>query len=213
MLEAMDLKAGRNEPCPCGSGKKYKKCCMQIHQGIEQANKNLKERFLIFSKEPRFQVDFKEATDIFFEGREPDEADKIMFVNWFTHDYKLKYYEKTIIEVFYQENLQNLSPQEKVILEERRNSIFGTYEVTGIERGRGVYLKGLFDSTEKFVNDVNCSKGVSKWDVVTLRVITMVDKYYLSGGTYVLPPGGKDEIIRYGEDEFIEFRKTNPEAT
>ncbi|MFZ4703348.1 MAG: SEC-C metal-binding domain-containing protein [Candidatus Methylumidiphilus sp.] len=21
-------KIGRNEPCPCGSGKKYKKCCM-----------------------------------------------------------------------------------------------------------------------------------------------------------------------------------------
>ena len=23
---AMSLKVGRNEPCPCGSGKKYKKC-------------------------------------------------------------------------------------------------------------------------------------------------------------------------------------------
>ncbi len=22
-------KIGRNEPCPCGSGRKYKKCCMQ----------------------------------------------------------------------------------------------------------------------------------------------------------------------------------------
>lgn len=22
-------KVGRNEPCPCGSGRKYKKCCMQ----------------------------------------------------------------------------------------------------------------------------------------------------------------------------------------
>ena len=22
------MKIGRNEPCPCGSGKKYKKCCM-----------------------------------------------------------------------------------------------------------------------------------------------------------------------------------------
>lgn len=21
--------AGRNEPCPCGSGKKYKRCCMR----------------------------------------------------------------------------------------------------------------------------------------------------------------------------------------
>ena len=24
-----DKKVGPNDPCPCGSGKKYKKCCMQ----------------------------------------------------------------------------------------------------------------------------------------------------------------------------------------
>jgi preprotein translocase subunit SecA len=24
---AKDKKVGRNDPCPCGSGKKYKKCC------------------------------------------------------------------------------------------------------------------------------------------------------------------------------------------
>lgn len=24
----------RNDPCPCGSGKKYKKCCMDIDQSI-----------------------------------------------------------------------------------------------------------------------------------------------------------------------------------
>jgi preprotein translocase subunit SecA len=24
-----EKKPGRNDPCPCGSGKKYKKCCMQ----------------------------------------------------------------------------------------------------------------------------------------------------------------------------------------
>jgi hypothetical protein len=23
------MKIGRNEPCPCGSGKKYKKCCLK----------------------------------------------------------------------------------------------------------------------------------------------------------------------------------------
>jgi SWIM/SEC-C metal-binding protein len=27
-------KVGRNEPCPCGSGLKYKKCCMQQKQGL-----------------------------------------------------------------------------------------------------------------------------------------------------------------------------------
>ncbi len=25
----MDQKIGRNDPCPCGSGKKYKACCLQ----------------------------------------------------------------------------------------------------------------------------------------------------------------------------------------
>ena len=24
-----DQQAGRNDPCPCGSGKKYKKCCWE----------------------------------------------------------------------------------------------------------------------------------------------------------------------------------------
>ncbi len=31
----MNQKVGRNDPCPCGSGKKYKNCCM----GKEQAPK------------------------------------------------------------------------------------------------------------------------------------------------------------------------------
>ena len=27
----VEKKVGRNEPCPCGSGKKYKKCCLKNH--------------------------------------------------------------------------------------------------------------------------------------------------------------------------------------
>ncbi len=30
-------KVGRNEPCPCGSGKKYKKCCMAKHEAARKA--------------------------------------------------------------------------------------------------------------------------------------------------------------------------------
>jgi preprotein translocase subunit SecA len=28
-MKRTEKKIGRNEPCPCGSGKKYKKCCMK----------------------------------------------------------------------------------------------------------------------------------------------------------------------------------------
>jgi hypothetical protein len=30
--EAATRKIGRNEPCPCGSGKKYKRCCLPAHE-------------------------------------------------------------------------------------------------------------------------------------------------------------------------------------
>lgn len=33
-------KIGRNEPCPCGSGKKYKKCCLGKIDDIRAATKN-----------------------------------------------------------------------------------------------------------------------------------------------------------------------------
>ena len=29
-------KARRNDPCPCGSGKKYKKCCLPLHEADER---------------------------------------------------------------------------------------------------------------------------------------------------------------------------------
>ena len=33
----MSSKPGRNDPCPCGSGQKYKRCCLQEDQIIESA--------------------------------------------------------------------------------------------------------------------------------------------------------------------------------
>jgi hypothetical protein len=30
---------GRNDPCPCGSGKKYKKCCQRVHRLQKEAQK------------------------------------------------------------------------------------------------------------------------------------------------------------------------------
>lgn len=30
------VKPGRNDPCPCGSGKKYKKCCLAIEEAAER---------------------------------------------------------------------------------------------------------------------------------------------------------------------------------
>ncbi len=35
---------GRNAPCPCGSGKKYKKCCLEQEQARSRENHTMVER-------------------------------------------------------------------------------------------------------------------------------------------------------------------------
>jgi len=32
-------KPGRNDPCPCGSGKKYKRCCLPKHEAVAAAER------------------------------------------------------------------------------------------------------------------------------------------------------------------------------
>ncbi len=34
---------GRNDPCPCGSGKKYKRCCLPAHEAAERAERQAAE--------------------------------------------------------------------------------------------------------------------------------------------------------------------------
>lgn len=34
-VKAKPVQAGRNEPCPCGSGKKFKRCCLRSEPTAE----------------------------------------------------------------------------------------------------------------------------------------------------------------------------------
>jgi hypothetical protein len=37
-------KIGRNDPCPCGSGKKYKRCCLALVAGFYTQGERLSAR-------------------------------------------------------------------------------------------------------------------------------------------------------------------------
>ena len=47
------MKIGRNEPCPCGSGKKYKKCCLRIDEqkAAEERQQNAEQQEIIDTDE------------------------------------------------------------------------------------------------------------------------------------------------------------------
>lgn len=41
--DVMQMMAGRNDPCPCGSGRKYKKCCLSKHEEEQQLRSRLEQ--------------------------------------------------------------------------------------------------------------------------------------------------------------------------
>ena len=75
----MTKRVGRNEPCPCGSGKKYKKCCIGKAFDYVEDDDGHVFRSIPMSNE---LVDlFKEQEQRFIEkfGRKPGPKDKVFF--------------------------------------------------------------------------------------------------------------------------------------
>jgi hypothetical protein len=66
----MSDKTGRNSPCPCGSGKKYKKCCLDID--INAKKKPEMESGLLPHDKYIFDTKEEVIESIRAEGFEPD---------------------------------------------------------------------------------------------------------------------------------------------
>ena len=52
----MASQIGRNDPCPCGSGKKYKKCCYQKDQGNAEPKELKTHKFKVLGSDQSDQV-------------------------------------------------------------------------------------------------------------------------------------------------------------
>jgi len=98
-------KINRNDPCPCGSGKKYKRCCMlrdkaeQAERAAwEQAARNMRTALIGFAKERDFVQDLGIALGLFWQDRYAIDTvhmmsvdESLRFFDWFAHDYTLQH--------------------------------------------------------------------------------------------------------------------------
>lgn len=68
------VKIGRNAPCPCGSGKKYKKCCLPL----DEKSRSQQNADIVYSRGNPDDLDrlSNSVLDLIDEGR-LDEAEKV----------------------------------------------------------------------------------------------------------------------------------------
>ena len=185
-------KPGRNEPCWCGSGKKYKKCHLASDEeeeregteglaeqeepvlaGSDSSSRRLFEGLLTFARDHLSRREMDRAAALFFGASQTGdsvEASTISFLDWLLYDCSPGCFGRPVIEEYLARNRARLSASERETLQQWAQSHYGLYEVQNVQPGTGVELKDLLRGGSMFVHDVSSSKSMLRWDCVLVRV-------------------------------------------
>ena len=187
------MKPGRNDPCPCGSGKKYKACCLAkaevstdfLYDKLSDAYNRLSERMLQFAHKVLGEYGLSAAMAEFLLWPEDDQYDaeldrradshSTIFFPWLLFNWVWDpddFDERsaipinmTIAEAFLKDPKARLDPLEKRIIEATIEKPFSFYEVIECRPNRGFRLKDVFLGEEVDVSE----RSGSHWSPITGR--------------------------------------------
>jgi hypothetical protein len=215
---------GRNDPCPCGSGKKYKKCCLPksyVEMGKEESLKvKLVQDILAFSK--RYYGDLiDEAHEYFWDDFDPEkelsgttlDMANINFWEWLVYDWIPDEEDgRTLIEL-YMDNNKRLNLDESKVLNMMKSSVISLYEVQEVFPEKGLLLKDLLMGGEYDVREKLATRSVRKWDIFATRLLHLDGKYIMSGCVYPYLLKQKEKIIEDITESFEDYKMDFPDGT
>jgi hypothetical protein len=210
--EDMQRPAGRNDPCLCGSGKKYKRCCLPL-QDERRRWEPLEERVRVLVEEfvhaEKFDDEMDRASLLFgFEKDRADLAEERLFYDWYIHDYLILQEGKSLIRLLLEKEALTFDEETKRTLGCWASSTFSFLEVLDIRRGTGFRVKDLFRGTEEyFVWDVSGSYSLSKYDILFSRPYPVGPIVRIASGSFALPYRLKSQVEGYVEAGYHDFNK------
>jgi SEC-C motif len=215
-------KLGRNEPCWCGSGKKYKNC--HLREDEAAALRELRKSRLIqqldeFALQRRFETDLRSAAKFFYgdealpaHDQQAEEAYWQRALDYFIFDYPLPN-EQRVIERFMAEQGKRLSPDERALLDAWAHAHLAPYEVIELRPGEGMRLRDLISGEEVDVREKRGTEQVSRWDVIFTRVLRMEDHYELNAAGLFVPVRFRDWLRGYAEGLWSDYELRHPEKS
>ena len=217
-------KTGRNDPCPCGSGEKYKKCCLPKSTeaaGLEGSlNGKLANALMKFCKR-NFTDELGEAYYEFWGDFDPEEKlpeshrwmGEINFWEWVVFDWRpYADDENTMIERF-MENAKGLSGLDLQVLRKMNDSVISLYEVLDARSGEGLTLKDLIQGGVYEVKEKSASASLRKWDIFAARLLLLDGVYIINGSIYPYSLEGKAEMLKVLREELKLYKRDFPGAS
>ncbi len=192
-------RAGRNQPCPCGSGRKYKKCHLAADEA-EHASRQatapahalddrLVHRLSRFARR-EFGAAWEAHADDFAD---PDEALQLARP-WSVYCFEVA--GKTVVDA-YLDARGRCSNEERRWLDAQRAAWLSVWEVEAVDPGQTLTLHDLLTGERRTVRETRGSKTLAPRDALLARVVDH-DGVSLLCGVHQrpLPPFDTAEVVR-----------------
>jgi hypothetical protein len=192
-------RVGRNDPCPCGSGKKYKRCCLTAKNradaaraSIHDLDNDLVDRMVRFADQgfgSAWLLEDEAGGD--FVCLDPQDPFHIVWAL-----YHQRFDGETIADLFLEQHGRILSTHELAWMEAQRAAWLSVWEVLDVEPGRSIKLKDLLTGEVRVVSEAGASRSLVKRDTILTRVVDHEGISVLAGThTTPLPPLDADKVI------------------
>lgn len=203
-------KPGRNEPCWCGSGLKYKKCHMSADREAERERREIKlaadyiiEDLLDFAQDERFAIPFAQALAHYWNGYytienadQMSENEALRFFDWFAFDYVHDEETPRVVDAYRQAYWEDLSEKQRAVLagwQEAGPS--GAYILDGYD-GQTLHLRDYLTGEKHDVFQPAGRGELNLGDVVLARLLPVQEHLEFSPGAAYLP---QDELAGLNE--------------
>jgi hypothetical protein len=182
---------GRNDPCPCGSGRKWKRCCganagpdlqfvsqSEPVAGWARAHATWPKAREVLTQHSTdwLGADLLEACFDEFYGDEFDEKVREhwfpLFHSWQLYDWIPEGATQTVAGHWLAKGaLDPLRDRDvQCMIESTNAQPLSFYQVQALDRGRGAVLRDLLTGDERFVVDRSLSESLPPWTVILARL-------------------------------------------
>jgi len=196
----------RNGACPCGSGRKYKKCCLAVdgeRPPYTAADRQAALARLLDQVRPE---DLEIGRNTFWgkhlallaEWKDPAllEMAECVFQFWICFD------EHDVGETLADFHLHTetaLPAGERRYLETARAPLMRLYEVVAVQPGAGLTLQDVLDGGQVRVSERAGSRSLHVWDLIAARVVAKgaSGQPELDGGILPIPAQRRDALVAH----------------
>lgn len=200
------MKVGKNDPCPCGSGMEYGRCCLPRQQEVHGRLGPAMARAESWLESHRAEVLEHNFLDLYVASLEeggldalddlPPELEQMLdenFREWLLAEGLVDWEAdepEGVLELVLETSGLPFDDEERLQLEELGLRALSLYEVEAASPGGDVRVRDLLDPEAPLyrVHGETAPRQLVRWDVLGARLIPIGrDEWVLSGAAYVIP--------------------------